>query len=839
MPNQPRKSPKQQLAELFAQADLSYFLTETDDAFVQSVATVGGWSPLGNTRPADPLNFPGFSETGDAKTGMKPWPEERNVSAEVIRWLCVNKAAAALVSGSGISIFGARIVGELNLSFAEIPFPISLRCCRVINSINLTGARIPTLILTGSWTGPIAADSADIKTDIRLDDGFRCDGGIGFWGARIGGALLCSEACFVNRDGAAILADGIKVGVTVMLRGGKRLPFRAEGRVRFRGATIAGDLDCSGGTFINPGREAISAEGVTVGGDIFLRSGSDRPGAEPPFLVEGEVRLGGAKLGGYLDCSGGTFLNKGGVAINAHEITASRIALGSEVFPGGKRVPFHAEGKILLKLARITGEIYGTGGEFINPGSFAIDASGVAIDASGVAIDASGVTVGEDVLFNGKAHANGGVWLRGAKIGGNLDCTGGRFINEHGTAIDAVNVTVGGDVFLGPFHAEGETNLAGAEIKGDLDCTGGDFVNRGGVAISADSINLTGDAIFVSAEDKRTHSLTKFRAEGDVSLTGARIGGNLICVGGEFSSHERRALDLRGAAVRGAMYLRGGRPVEGEADVPFKADGLVDLENASTSALSDDRPGWPVRGKLRLSGFVYDRIDPLSPQLPEERLDWVRRDTSRGIQPYRQLAKVLHDSGNSAGAKQVLRELEARLSEGNSRLEVLLKASIGYGYEPMRALGYLAIVSGVGALVYWRSHRMGSMVPTDKEAVDLFKTKRALPAHYPRFSPLICSLENTFPLVKLGQADKWQADPQPRALEDTTRPSLAASSSSDEPTGHSVVNALRKLHKVLLAVRAWTASPDFVRWFIWIQILLGWMLATLFLAGLTGIVQHD
>src|ERR1017187_8026203 len=194
MPNQPRKSPKQQLAELFAQADLSYFLTETDDAFVQSVATVGGWSPLGNTRPADPLNFPGFSETGDAKTGMKPWPEERNVSAEVIRWLCVNKAAAALVSGSGISIFGARIVGELNLSFAEIPFPISLRCCRVINSINLTGARIPTLILTGSWTGPIAADSADIKTDIRLDDGFRCDGGIGFWGARIGGALLCSEA---------------------------------------------------------------------------------------------------------------------------------------------------------------------------------------------------------------------------------------------------------------------------------------------------------------------------------------------------------------------------------------------------------------------------------------------------------------------------------------------------------------------------------------------------------------------------------------------------------------------------------------------------------------------
>jgi hypothetical protein len=75
--------------------------------------------------------------------------------------------------------------------------------------------------------------------------------------------------------------------------------------------------------------------------------------------------------------------------------------------------------------------------------------------------------------------------------------------------------------------------------------------------------------------------------------------------------------------------------------------------------------------------------------------------------------------------------------------------------------------------------------------------RRYLPPHYPRFQPLMFSLETTFPLVKLGQADKWQPDP---------------------------------------------AAPGFMRilrWCIRVQILLGWLFATLFLAAVSGIVQHS
>lgn len=91
------------------------------------------------------------------------------------------------------------------------------------------------------------------------------------------------------------------------------------------------------------------------------------------------------------------------------------------------------------------------------------------------------------------------------------------------------------------------------------------------------------------------------------------------------------------------------------------------------------------------------------------------------------------------------------------------------------------------------------MVPTEKEAYQQFKylaTEGQVPAHYPTFSAPVYSLENSLPLVKLGQAAKWQPDPAPDGW-------------------------------------AW------VRWFLRGQILLGWLLATLFVAGVNGIVHKE
>jgi hypothetical protein len=106
------------------------------------------------------------------------------------------------------------------------------------------------------------------------------------------------------------------------------------------------------------------------------------------------------------------------------------------------------------------------------------------------------------------------------------------------------------------------------------------------------------------------------------------------------------------------------------------------------------------------------------------------------------------------------------------------------------------------------------MVPTEKDAYKFFEDGGHLPAGYESFYPVIYSLENCFPLVKLGQAERWRPDPTPPA---------------------SPCAASGWVYQLLCLV----VSPAFLRVFRWAQICLGWILATLFVAGLTGIVRKD
>ncbi len=105
------------------------------------------------------------------------------------------------------------------------------------------------------------------------------------------------------------------------------------------------------------------------------------------------------------------------------------------------------------------------------------------------------------------------------------------------------------------------------------------------------------------------------------------------------------------------------------------------------------------------------------------------------------------------------------------------------------------------------------MVPSDSDAYRTFKQNdSSLPESYIRFSPLVYSVENSLPLVKLGQADRWQPDPN------------AVKSSTLEKS------RFRRFVRFL-------TSSKFVQWFLWVQIILGWILATLFAAGVTGIIR--
>jgi hypothetical protein len=369
--------------------------------------------------------------------------------------------------------------------------------------------------------------------------------------------------------------------------------------------------------------------------------------------------------------------------------------------------------------------------------------------------------------------------------------------------ITADGANVKQSIYLRGFRAHGTVSLVLTQIGGTLTCEGGTILGTDGVAVWADGINVGGD-VFFRADLQFSGVLTPFQANGSVRLVGAEIHGDLDCSGGKFVNTSGDGLSLARAVIRGEIFF-GTVTGPGDVGASFSVEGNLDLTNTWAAAIEDEPACWPADGRLMLDGFTYAAIRPKD---VESRLDWLALDSSDATQPYRQLAKVLQDSGDVKNAKRVLTAMEAKLS--SREWFRWLKALIGYGYKPGNAVWWLLGLWLVGSLLYSYSYNMETIVPTDKDAYAGFKSLVPL-SYYPPFQPFILSLENTFPLVKLGQADKWQPD-------------LAASS-------HPPDRAPSRLLRLI-------ASSGFVRWFIWIQILLGWLFATLFVAAVSGIVQH-
>jgi hypothetical protein len=568
--------------------------------------------------------------------------------------------------------------------------------------------------------------------------------------------------------------------------------------------------------------KALVGDGVTVAGSVLLRDG---------FRADGQVAFRGAQIGGDLDCAGGQFINptdgKGseGVALSASGITVQGDVL--------LRRGFRAEGEVRLRAARIEGSLSCVGGTFINPPR---------AGKSGDALTMHLASVRGTVFLTDGFRAEGATRLLTTQIGGNLECDGGVFRNPYtgvsgsGEALIGDGMTVKGNVYLqNRFSAEGEVSLLDAQIGATLGCIGGVFRNprQGtegtGRALTADRSNIKGD-VFVS---------DGFIAEGRVRFPGAHIGGDL--------------------------HSRDGRLLAAE----------LDLRGASVSALWDNLASWPNQGNLYVDGFVDARIAD-GPADATTRLKWLSLQRAFTTQPYLQLAKVIRDGGDENGAQQVLITMEDRGWDNSGDrhwtdplVRWPLEVTVGYGYDPLRAFWEVLGLSALGWIVYRRSYLASRMVPTDDKAYHAFHTDAQLPPSYSRFSPAIYSLENSLPLVKLGQAAKWQPQPTvmnnelpaqtPRVKRSSAQAGPARAQVSGRFLGHHVeltkfvtfltTSAERCMIYIgLLAsddperqrsrVSQWGTSPRFVLWFLWSQILLGWLLATLFVAGISGIVRR-
>ena len=725
------------------------------------------------------------------------WGPERTIRGQVLAELLVRVGVVQPTTVRLVGIEGARVTGEVNLGQAEVTAAVHFGQCLFEHDMLLLFARTRSLQLKSCALASVDAMGASIEgllvitqSDIRGD--------ISLAGARVDQSIVLSGSRITGVGGQALTADGLKAGGSMFLRDG----FRATGVVRLPGARISGQLICSGGRFCNPSGIALGADGSDIRGGAFLGTG---------FHAKGEVRLLGARIGNDLNCSGARFENRQG-----HAFRAEHAQIDGNVFLGmqpGTTNRFHATGEVRLSGARIGNDLNCSGARFENRQGHAFRAEHAQIDGN--------VFLGMQPGTTNRFHATGEVRLSGARIGGDLDCTGGLFENSESDALSADRISVGDNLHLQcGFHATGEVRFLSARIGGDLDCTGGRFENSEGAALGADGADIRGNAFLKS----------DFHATGEVRFPGARIGGDLDCTGGRFENSGGDALSADSAEVRGNATLRDGFNATGTVRFPdakigsnfaisdatlskengnalnlrnmraaalwlrgsrLKISGTLDFRSAQVGMLADTPQALSDAVTLHIDGFVYERIAPDSSQNVKTRLQWLERQ-SEGYhpQPYDQLAEVFRRNGQDYEAREVLiakrRKRRKTLLHGwpHRFWDCFLDRSVLYGWQPWRPL-----MAGVGVfllafVLVFAARTKGLVV--------------SLPDTVSPYHSFIHALDVFLPIIDLGVESRWTIN---------------------------------------------TANGSAFAWvvigFLWFLKLVGWGTVTLALAALTGVVKRE
>ena len=453
---------------------------------------------------------------------------------------------------------------------------------------------------------------------------------------------------------------------------------------------------------------------------------------------------------------------------------------------------------VSLRGAHIGGALNLDGATLNNPGD--------------VALDGHGLAVGQWMSCGRGFAANGEIFLINARIGGALSFTGAQLHNPNDWVLNAQGATVGYALFLrsslgysGGFAAHGGIRLIGMQINGFVSCWDATFDNPGGLALAALGLTVKEDLLFQEG----------FTAFGEMDLRSAQIGSvlnldgaTLTNVGGTVLTAERISvgqaiLCREGFTAHGKINLTGAR-IDAVLDFtgavlnnsddstltlahlrtpslilrPVTAPKEVDLRHANLGRLVDDEVTWPT--VLRLQNFTYEILDEQPALAVDKRLTWLRRDPD-GYLPhsYEQLADAYRRSGREEAARRtaIAKQWHRRtvLNPWNKLWNWILYLTVGYGYRTWQAALWLVALLAVGTCVFDHAHP-AHMVVTKQPA--------------PPFNGIAYAADVLIPIINLGGQDAWV------------------------PRGSALY---------------WS----------WVLAGAGWMLTTVVVAGLTGILRRN
>lgn len=438
------------------------------------------------------------------------------------------------------------------------------------------------------------------------------------------------------------------------------------------------------------------------------------------------------------------------------------------------------------------------------------------------------------------ATVDGSVFLIGLTCPGRMSfataAIGGQ-LALHGATIGpltAQGARIGASVHLRasdgrPFSATGEVSLAGAEIGGQLAMDGASLQNPGKIALNLQRCRIAGDAIL------RAQGALPFRAEGELHLSGAEIGGQLDLAGAQLSNPGGHAFFAPRIDVGAEFFWQ---------DVTIPA-GTVQLPSAHVGDLVDDLASWPGDGRSMIDGFTYDRITRDAPTDAATRLAWLARCAGNGAgfrpQPYTQCAATLARMGHEAEARLILaeqarrkglgRRAAARARGGPLALPLVAfdwawdraaRLVVGYGYQPFRSLVWLLALALVSALLAQLAWTEGSMAPNND-----------LVAASPGWQEILTRdcLPEAAPGCLANPAATWNSSAGPGV---------------DWESFHALAYGADLVIPVLELgqTAAWSPSKDrgpwghTLWWARWVLMALGWVVTALGAAAATGIIQR-
>lgn len=184
--------------------------------------------------------------------GGFPEPENSTLSpvrSEFLRWIITDDQARPLVDPRGLRVWCSTIEHDLNLSDCSVAFPLDFRLCVFEGAFSLVAADTQQISIIG----------CELKSGITAD------------------RLVTHDAIFIRLS-------------------------KSFHQVRLHAAQIMGTLDFSGSQFTGS-KEAITLDQARIQGDLSLKSTQGPTGVQM-FRSGGCIHLNGASIQGDLVCTG-------------------------------------------------------------------------------------------------------------------------------------------------------------------------------------------------------------------------------------------------------------------------------------------------------------------------------------------------------------------------------------------------------------------------------------------------------------------------------------------------------------------------------------------------------